>query len=114
MRGLRGIGLAAALAASSVVAADVGNAMAMPSTVLGWPSNGPGCAVVRDIPTLPHVWLGHFTGGRLDALPGYPRVLDWQDQFVCFPSRSACQRWQRDMKVHYRRIEGYRTCLPIR
>jgi hypothetical protein len=88
-------------------------ALAMPAGE-GWLSRGPGCAVVRDIPELRNVWLGHFSGGRYEGLHGDARALDWKDQYACFASRASCQSWQRHMRARYGRIEGYRTCLPIR
>ena len=70
--------------------------------------------MVRDVPYLKSVWLGHFAGGRFARDEAGIKVLDWQDRHVCFETRADCERWQKSMRVAYRRIEGYRTCLPIR
>jgi hypothetical protein len=80
----------------------------------GWPSGGPNCAPVANAVGQFPVWLGHFTGGRFDGEPGFAATLNWQDRYVCFPSLRACKIWQRDMRVAYRQVEGYRTCVPIR
>jgi hypothetical protein len=113
MSGLRayGIGIACAVLFGAVQGISAAAAM---STHPGWPSRGPNCAPIADTPDLFPAWLGHFTGGRFDGLPGYAAVLNWQDRYVCFPSLAACRSWQRDMRATFRQIEGYRTCLPIR
>jgi len=63
------------------------------------------------VPVLPHIWLGHFTGGARTAVPG---VMDWRDEFQRFASRRECQHWLRALKRVYRAQEGFKTCLPIR
>jgi hypothetical protein len=63
------------------------------------------------VPVLPHIWLGHFTGGARTAQPG---VMDWRDEFARFPSRRECLHWLRALKAAYRAQEGFKTCLPIR
>jgi hypothetical protein len=60
---------------------------------------------------LPHIWLGHFTGGARTAVPG---VMDWRDEFARFSSRRECLHWLRALKALYRAQEGFKTCLPIR
>ncbi|GAC1556826.1 MAG: hypothetical protein NVS2B5_18520 [Beijerinckiaceae bacterium] len=66
------------------------------------------------VPVLPHIWLGHFTGGR-NLAPGLqPLALDWRDEYERFPTRRSCQYWLRALKAVYHRYEGYKTCLPIR
>jgi hypothetical protein len=63
------------------------------------------------VPVVPHIWLGHFTGGARTAIPG---VMDWRDEFARFPSRRECLYWLHALKRLYRAQEGYKTCLPIR
>jgi hypothetical protein len=63
------------------------------------------------VPVLPHIWLGHFTGGARTAVPG---VMDWRDEFQRFPSRRECLHWLHALKRVYRAQEGFKTCLPIR
>src|SRR5437660_2290640 len=62
-------------------------------------------------PVLPHIWLGHFTGGARTSVPG---VMDWRDEFQRFASRRECQHWLRALKRVYRAQEGFKTCLRIR
>jgi hypothetical protein len=63
------------------------------------------------VPVIPHIWLGHFTGGARTAVPG---VMDWRDEFARFPSRRECLHWLHALKRAYRAQEGFKTCLPIR
>jgi hypothetical protein len=63
------------------------------------------------VPVVPHIWLGHFTGGARTAIPG---VMDWRDEFARFPSRRECLHWLHALKRSYRAQEGFKTCLPIR
>jgi hypothetical protein len=71
------------------------------------------CAAMKDVPGLPGLWLGHFTGGRFVAADD-SQVLDWRDQYSCFPSGAACRDWQRHLLRVYAKVQGYRTCLPLR
>jgi hypothetical protein len=68
-------------------------------------------APVVVVPVLPHIWLGHFTGGARTLVPG---VMDWHDEFARFASRRECLHWLRALKAAYRAQEGFKTCLPIR
>jgi hypothetical protein len=102
--------LTAAVAISAVMsgplpgfAADLGVVVPPPVVVV------PAPVVVA--PVLPHIWLGHFTGGARTAVPG---VMDWRDEFARFASRRECLRWVNALKRAYRAQEGFRTCLPIR
>lgn len=71
------------------------------------------CAPFAQDLSLPGLWLGHFTGGRLEeAAQG--QVLDWRDDYACFPTHAACDVWQRGELRAYRSVEGYRTCMPLR
>ena len=63
------------------------------------------------VPVVPHIWLGHFTGGARTEIPG---VMDWRDEFARFASRRECLHWLHALKRAYRAQEGYKTCLPIR
>ena len=63
------------------------------------------------VPVLPHIWMGHFTGGAKTPVPG---VMDRRDEFARFSSRRECQHWLRTLKAAYRYQEGFKTCLPIR
>ena len=63
------------------------------------------------VPVIPHIWLGHFTGGARTAMLG---VMDWRDEFARFESRRECLHWLRALKRLYRAQEGFKTCLPIR
>jgi hypothetical protein len=80
----------------------------------GVPSWGPNCGVVAYASAAGSIWLGHFTGGNIGRLGPVREGVDWRDAYACFPSRRDCQAWQRDMRHTFRRLEGYRTCLPIR
>src|SRR5947209_11951392 len=102
--------LTAALAISAALmgplpgsAADLG--VVVPPRVVVVP------APVVVAPVLPHIWLGHFTGGARTAVPG---VMDWRDEFARFASRRECLHWLAALKRLYRAQEGYKTCLPIR
>lgn len=72
------------------------------------------CAPFAHDLSVPGLWLGHFTGGRLERTPVSGRVLEWRDQYACFPTRAACDLWQRRLLRDYGSVEGYRTCLPLR
>jgi hypothetical protein len=61
-------------------------------------------------PVLPHIWLGHFTGGAYLA----PGAMDWHDEFARFPSRRECLHWLRALRAAYHAQEGFKTCVPIR
>jgi hypothetical protein len=68
----------------------------------------------RDL-RVPGLWLGHFTGGRLIHAPaGGGRLLDWRDDYACFPTGAACARWEAGLLRVYHSQQGYRTCLPLR
>lgn len=89
-----------------------GGAVANPLPTVAAPGGGE-CSVLKDVPDLPGLWLGHFTGGRFQQVDD-ARVLDWRDQYSCFPNRAACGHWQRDLHRAYRQVQGYTTCLPLR
>jgi len=72
------------------------------------------CAPYAHDLSLPGLWLGHFTGGRLERDPASVRVLDWRDQYACFPTQAACDRWQDRLRRRYDSVDGYKTCLPLR
>ena len=72
------------------------------------------CAPYAHDLTLPGLWLGHFTGGGYTRIPTLNRVLAWRDDYSCFPTRTACARWQRGLRREFSAVEGYRTCLPLR
>ncbi|MBV9393362.1 MAG: hypothetical protein JOZ84_03020 [Methylobacteriaceae bacterium] len=86
-----------------VSAADLGVIAAPPPVVVV-----PAPVVV---PVIPHIWLGHFTGGARTDVPG---VMDWRDEFARFPSRRECLHWLHALKRAYRAQEGFKTCLRIR
>ncbi|HWG03992.1 MAG TPA: hypothetical protein VG271_03170 [Beijerinckiaceae bacterium] len=78
------------------------------------PAPGGGeCEAMAASPEIHGLWLGHFTGGRF-VRDAAIRALDWRDQYSCFPSDRACQTWQRHLVRVYRRVQGYRTCMPLR
>lgn len=62
----------------------------------------------------PSVYLGHFSGGRPYLVPDGRTLVDWRDEYVCFPSSAQCRAWVRDSYRAYHRPEGYRTCLFLR
>jgi hypothetical protein len=66
--------------------------------------------------TLPwaSVYLGHFSGGRPYLAADGQTLVDWRDDYVCFPSRAQCREWVRDSYRAYHRPEGYRACLFLR
>ena len=72
------------------------------------------CAGLAATPGPTPLILGHFTGGRFLRAPGVTPALDWRDEYTCFTSARACHRWQRDMLIAYRNVEGWRTCMPLR
>lgn len=71
-------------------------------------------AVCKPMSGLPGgLWLGHFTGGRrLTGAVG--RTIEWRDDYACFQTASACQRWRRDLARVYRHVEGWGTCMALR
>jgi hypothetical protein len=93
---------AALFAAREGQAADLGVIVPPPVVVVPAP--------VIVAPVLPHIWLGHFTGGAYAA----PGVMDWRDEFARFPSRRECLHWLRALKRAYHAQEGFKTCVPIR
>ena len=105
-----GLVLFACLVAFSIGLVDAAAANALPTVAA--PGGGE-CAVLKDVPGLPGLWLGHFSGGRFGDEGGASRI-DWRDQYSCFPSRAACSQWQHDLHRLYRQVEGYATCLPLR
>ena len=120
MSGLRafGIGIACTLAISAGLnAASARDLIIHPGSraaETSWPSSGPNCASAAEVPASIPLWLGHFSGGRLEAQGVAAAGLAWASQHSCFTSRTSCQQWQRDMRAAYRQVEGYRTCLQIR
>ncbi|HEX3182005.1 MAG TPA: hypothetical protein VHR44_12235 [Beijerinckiaceae bacterium] len=84
------------------VAADLGVVVPPPVVVVPAPVL---------VPVVPHIWLGHFTGGARTEIPG---VMDWRDEYQRFASRRECLHWVRALKRVYRAQEGFKTCLPIR
>jgi hypothetical protein len=72
------------------------------------------CAPMAADLSLPGLWLGHFSGGRLVRQLDQPAVLAWRDVYSCFDTARACAAWQRGLRREYRDQEGYRTCLPLR
>lgn len=57
------------------------------------------------------LWLGHFTGGRR-VVGGLG--VDWRDEYGCFTSRAACQRWWGGLNRVYRHVQGHGTCMALR
>ncbi len=80
---------------------------------VGAPFWAPPAATAAELPW-PSVWLGHFSGGRPYQDAFGLTLVDWLDEKVCFPSRSACNAWVKNLRRAYRRPEGYWTCLLIR
>jgi hypothetical protein len=76
--------------------------------------SGPTCAIVSAGVGDHSVWLGHFSGGRMGPAGLAPGGVDWKNLYACFPSRQACERWERDMHAAYHRLDGYRSCVRIR
>jgi hypothetical protein len=67
--------------------------------------------------TLPwsSVYLGHFSGGHpYLAADGRTTLVDWRDEYVCFPTSAQCRAWVRDSYKTHHRPEGYRACLLLR
>ena len=62
----------------------------------------------------PSVYLGHFSGGRPYLAADGRTLVDWRDEYVCFPSRAQCREWVREFYQAYHRPEGYRACLFLR
>jgi hypothetical protein len=62
----------------------------------------------------PAVYLGHFSGGRpyLDA--DGRTLVDWHDEYFCFPTSPQCRAWVRESYRTHHRPEGYRACLLLR
>jgi hypothetical protein len=112
LRRVYGFGFASAAALAAFL--GISSASAGYTAYPGFPSRGPNCAPIAHAVGQFPAWLGHFTGGRFEGRPGFGAVMNWQDRYVCFPSQRACKMWQREMRVAFRQIEGYRTCLQIR
>jgi hypothetical protein len=62
----------------------------------------------------PAVYLGHFSGGRPFRDPEGRTLIDWRDEYVCFPSSGQCRAWVRDSYRTHHAPEGYRACLLLR
>ena len=62
----------------------------------------------------PSVFLGHFSGGRPFLGPDGETLIDWRDEYVCFPSSGQCRAWVRESYRTHHRPEGYRACLLLR
>jgi hypothetical protein len=105
-----GLVLFACFVALSIALVDAAAANSLPT--IAAPGGGE-CAMLKEVPDLPGLWLGHFSGGRFRD-EGGAQLVDWHDQYSCFPSRTACSHWQRDLHRLYRQVEGYATCLPLR
>ena|GEM_PF-1664243 len=120
MSGLRalGIGIACTLAIGAGLSAAVAHDLVIHpgshAVETGWPSRGPNCGAVPDQQGPVQLWLGHFSGGRLEAQGAAAGGLAWTSEHSCFPSRASCEQWQRELRASYRQVEGYRTCLQIR
>jgi hypothetical protein len=99
---------------SPALAADLG----------GEPQGGVPCSIGQPfwVPskataeTLPWsaVYLGHFSGGRPYLVPDGRTLVDWRDEYVCFPSSAQCRAWLRASYRTYHWPEGYRACLFLR
>jgi hypothetical protein len=105
-----GLVLVACVVAFSIGLVDAAPANSLPTVAA--PGGGE-CAALKEVPDLPGLWLGHFTGGRFFD-EGGARLVDWRDQYSCFPNRAACSHWQRDLHRLYWKVQGYTTCLPLR
>lgn len=81
---------------------------------VGIETSGPQCSATRDLPQWPSVWLGHFSGGRFVPVTVDRSQVDWRDSYFCFASKRDCDGWLRAMRVNFRDVEGYKTCLIIR
>src|SRR5665811_356266 len=44
----------------------------------------------------PSVYLGHFSGGRPYLGADGRTLVDWRDDYFCFPSSAQCRAWVRD------------------
>ena len=62
----------------------------------------------------PSVFLGHFSGGRPFLGADGETLIDWRDEYVCFPSSGQCRAWVRESYRTHHRPEGYRACLLLR
>jgi hypothetical protein len=60
------------------------------------------------------VYLGHFSGGRPYQDPDGRTLIDWRDEYVCFPTSGQCRAWVRESYKTHHRPEGYRACLLLR
>ena len=97
-------------------------AFAEPILVAGIPYGDPriepnaptACAPHAQDYTVPGLWLGHFTGGRLVKTAGYQPDLEWKDLYSCFPTRASCQRWLRDSHRVFSGVDGWKTCVALR
>jgi hypothetical protein len=102
-----------AVAASFILLGALSLARPSPAFAFGSrPSRA--CAPYASDMSVPGLWLGHFSGGRLDWAPGRGRFVDWRDDYSCFTTAAACAAWQRSRLREFGAVEGYRTCLPLR
>ena len=60
------------------------------------------------------VYLGHFSGGRPYRDPEGRTLIDWRDEYVCFPTSGQCRAWVHDSYRTHHAPEGYRACLLLR
>ncbi|HUZ66435.1 MAG TPA: hypothetical protein VMU56_02100 [Beijerinckiaceae bacterium] len=107
---------AAVLTAALVLSAGVFSSSSTPAFAFNLNPSRPqqACAPFAQDMSLPGLWLGHFTGGRLARVAQSRRALEWRDDYACFPTHAACDVWQRGLLRQYGSVEGYRTCLPLR
>jgi hypothetical protein len=102
------------LTAAAAIAAMLAGSLSGLAADLGVVVPAPPVVVVPApvlVPVVPHIWLGHFTGGARTEIPG---VMDWRDEFQRFASRRECLHWLNALKRAYHAQEGFKTCLPIR
>ena len=72
------------------------------------------CALPGRVLQTSDLVLGHFRGGKIVRAPDGVPLIVWASEYSCFPSRRACETWQRKMNIAYRNVEGDRTCMPLR
>jgi hypothetical protein len=117
---LCGLSLGVACGASSLVrAADTAEGPAANAPYggvacsIGQPFWVPSRETAETLPW-PSVYLGHFSGGRPYQVPDGRTLVDWRNEYVCFPTSGQCRAWVRESYKTHHRPEGYRACLLLR
>ena len=68
----------------------------------------------RDFAVAVRLSRAFFRRAALISSPTGETLVDWRDEYVCFPSSAQCRAWVRESYRTHHRPEGYRACLLLR